>query len=68
MQTRYRLPLQAGGGVQIEAELLYQSVGFRWAENLAAYEAAETDRFVGYYRDTIEGTAVPLASDTIRLD
>jgi hypothetical protein len=67
-RVRYRLPLQAGGGVQIEAELLYQSVGFRWAENLAAYEAAETDRFVGYYRDTIEGTAVPLASDTIRLD
>jgi hypothetical protein len=42
--------------------LLYQSIGFRWAENLRAYDAAETQRFVRYYSESAAGSAVKLAS------
>jgi hypothetical protein len=37
------------GATQVEAALLYQSVGFRWARNLRAVAAPETHRFVRYY-------------------
>ena len=67
-RIRYELPVRAAVGARIEAELLYQSIGYRWAENLSDYSSAETDRFVGYYRDTIEGSAVSLASDQVVLD
>jgi hypothetical protein len=64
-RIRYRLPITAGEGLRIDVELLFQSIGYRWAENLADYRAAETERFVGYYRDTIAGSAVRLASDSV---
>jgi hypothetical protein len=35
--------------VVIDVELLYQNVGFRWADNLRSRPAPETDRFVRYY-------------------
>jgi hypothetical protein len=37
------------GPFTVTVELLYQSVGYRWAENLRRHEAPETDRFLGYY-------------------
>lgn len=40
---------QADGPFQIDAELRFQIIGFRWAENLRAYRAKETSRFVDYY-------------------
>jgi hypothetical protein len=67
-RVRYELPIRVPAGSRIAANLLYQSIGFRWAENLAEYPAAETDRFVGYYRDMIEGSAVNLASAAVTLD
>jgi hypothetical protein len=67
-RIRYRLSVAAGAGATIEAELLFQSIGYRWAENLTAYSSVETDRFVGYYRDTIEGAAERLASDRVRIE
>jgi mono/diheme cytochrome c family protein len=33
----------------VTAEFLYQSVGFRWAENLRGVAGAEVERFLGYY-------------------
>jgi hypothetical protein len=39
----------AEGPFIVTVELLYQSVGYRWAENLRRHEASETDRFLGYY-------------------
>jgi hypothetical protein len=33
----------------VEAELLYQSIGYRWAMNLAEYSAPEIEQFMGYY-------------------
>jgi hypothetical protein len=35
--------------LQVEVELRFQSIGFRWAANLRPYDAAEPRRFVGYY-------------------
>ena len=67
-RVRYRLPVAADGILEIEAELMFQSIGYRWAANLEAYPAVETDRFGAYYRDTIAGAAVRLAADTIRID
>ena len=52
-------------GSSLRQALFFQSIGFRWAENLTAYPAFETERFVGYYRDTIEGAAVRLASGSV---
>lgn len=51
----------AQGPFQIEAELWYQPIGFRWAHNLAAYDAPETKRIVGYYDSMPTSTAIVLA-------
>jgi hypothetical protein len=51
----------AEGPFQVEAELWYQPIGFRWAHNLAAYDAPETRRIVGYYDSMPSATALVLA-------
>jgi hypothetical protein len=64
-RVRYRLSLPAARGpLQISAELNYQSIGFRWAENLKAYDAPEPQRFVRYYEDMAAYSAMHLASAT----
>ena len=40
----------ADGPFTIEVELLFQSISFRWAENLHNYRASEPERFLGYYQ------------------
>jgi hypothetical protein len=67
-RLHFRLPVESGADLVVQAELLYQSIGYRWAENLKLYSAAETDRFVRYYGETIEGSAVTLASDFAAID
>jgi hypothetical protein len=64
--VRYRLDVgrKPAGAVHVTAQLMYQSIGFRWAENLRAYDAPETQRFVRYYSESIAGTAVQLAQAT----
>jgi len=64
-RVRYRIELAgARGPLTVSAELLYQSIGYRWAENLRAYDAAETRRFVGYYQSAAAGSALALARAT----
>jgi hypothetical protein len=62
-RVRYRVDLgrAPAGAVHVKAELMYQAVGYRWAENLRAYDAPEIQRFVRYYSETIAGTSVSLA-------
>ena len=61
--VRYRIALNDGPGeVRVSARLLFQSIGFRWAENLAGYDSVETNRFVGYYRANANISAVELAA------
>jgi hypothetical protein len=65
-RIRYRVPVAGRvGPFQVEAELRYQPVGYRWAHNLADYATFETDRFVRYYSDMSDGSAVTLARGTL---
>lgn len=50
--------------ISVEANLMYQTIGFRWANNLRDYDTFETNRFVEYYQDNADISAVVLASDT----
>jgi hypothetical protein len=63
--VRYELDLGAASGeLTVEVELLFQSIGYRWAENLKAYRSAETDRFVRYYEQSANVSAMRLATAT----
>ena len=55
------LPNRAGP-VSVTAELLFQSIGFRWNENLRAYTAPEPQRFVRYYDEQAGRSSKLLAS------
>jgi len=59
---RYSMP--TGGAVgpfQVEAELWYQPIAYRWAMNLKPYDAMEPKRFVGYYEEMAKASGVVLA-------
>ena len=45
----------------VEAQLGYQSIAYRWAENLRSYRAAEPQRFVWYYDQMAPESAIMLA-------
>ena len=62
-RVRYSVPIgNAEGPFEVEAELLYQPIGFRWAANLKNYNtSAEPRRFNGYYDSMTESTTVRLA-------
>ncbi len=64
-RTRYSVALgDAQGPFQIEVELWYQPIGYRWAENLRRYDAAELRRFSGYFDAMASASAVLLARAT----
>jgi hypothetical protein len=49
-RLRYAVDVdEAAGPFQIDVELRFQVIGFRWAENLRQYKSEETTRFVGYF-------------------
>jgi hypothetical protein len=62
-RVRYIVALGAAQGpFRVEAELLYQPIGFRWADNLRSYAgAAEPRRFTGYYETMAPGATAVLA-------
>ncbi len=65
--VRYRVAAPPGvGEVDIQVRLMFQTIGYRWAQNLASYDAAETNRFVSYYNDNAETSAVLLAEASYR--
>jgi hypothetical protein len=49
------------GPITVEVELLYQSIGFRWAHNVGRHGTAESDRFLRYYGATAGRSAVKVA-------
>ncbi|HEX7236123.1 MAG TPA: hypothetical protein VF405_04115 [Gammaproteobacteria bacterium] len=63
-RVRYRVALPAGvrAPLAVEAELLYQSISYRWAENLRGYDAAETQRFGRYYAENAGASALVVAA------
>jgi hypothetical protein len=60
--VRYSVSVDpAVGPVHIEAELWYEPIAYRWAHNLAPYNAEEPQRFVNYYDSMAWSAAVVLA-------
>jgi hypothetical protein len=65
--VRYSVAVGSGTGpFDVQVKLMYQPIGFRWAHNLAPYQAAEPQRFVNYYKAMSEGTATVLARTEVR--
>jgi hypothetical protein len=63
--VRYSIAVgDAPGPFQIEAELWYQSISYRWAVNLKRIDAFETQRFVGYYESMASRSGVMLVRAT----
>ena len=54
----------ADGPFTVEATLRFQTIAFRWADNLRGYDAFEPTRFVRYYDEMSGATATDLARDT----
>jgi len=46
----------------VEAALWYQPISFRWAHNLAPYDAFETRRFLRYYESMSADSGLALAN------
>jgi hypothetical protein len=46
---------------EIEAELWYQPISYRWAQNLGRFDAAETNQFLEYYNAEAAYTAIVIA-------
>ncbi|HVJ30433.1 MAG TPA: hypothetical protein VNA66_09025 [Gammaproteobacteria bacterium] len=65
-RVHYRIALPTGtpAPLTVEAELDYQSIAYRWAENLRSYGADETQRFGRYYAQNAAASAVVIATAT----
>ena len=48
------------GPLDVEVELRYQPIGFRWAQNLSDYRAPEPERFIAYYDSMAASSSVVL--------
>jgi hypothetical protein len=58
---------RAQGPFVVDVELMFQPVGYRWAENLRTYEAAEIKRFNSYYDSMAAASAVVVAHASARV-
>jgi hypothetical protein len=64
-RTRYVIDLGgASGPYTVEAELWYQPIAWRWAQNLRAHQAPEIDRFVRYYDAMAAASAMVLTESS----
>ena len=59
-RVRYSVAVP-NGSYTVQVELLYQTIGYRWAHNLERYNAPEPARFVRYYNETSSGSSVVVA-------
>ncbi len=51
----------ANGPLQIDAELWFQPISYRWASNLRPYASSEPQRFTAYYDSMASASAVVVA-------
>lgn len=53
---------------RVEAELLYESISYRWAHNLEPYQASEPQRFLRYFRQLADkaGKLIAAANTTLQ--
>ena len=57
----------ASAPLRVEAQLVFQPIGFRWADNLRSYDAVETRRFVRYRDAMASASSLVLATATIEV-
>ena len=55
------------GPFTVAVELLYQSIGYRWAQNLAQYQAPEPEHFLDFY-GALPNMPVAVAGDVVETD
>lgn len=64
----YRVDVgDAAGPFTVTVELLYQSIGFRWANNMRNYDAPEVNQFVAFY-DAASNLPVVIASASVDIE
>ncbi len=58
----------ATGPFQVEAELWYQPIGYRWAQNLGEYDTAESAQFLRFFKgvSSASGALLARATATVR--
>jgi len=62
--VRYSVDVAGSDGpFQVDVELRFQPIAFRWAQNLKPYDAPETRRFVSYY-DSMSSTSSEILAYT----
>ena len=61
-RVRYRIPAATTGPYQVQVELRYQPIAYRWAQNLGRYDAPEPARFLRYYNAGASGSSVVVAT------
>ena len=52
----------ASSPLQVDVELFFQPIAYRWAQNLKSYESEETRRFVSFYESMAHVSSVVLAT------
>jgi hypothetical protein len=68
-RVRYRIPVGSGAGpFTVDVELRYQVISYRWAHNLAPYDAPEPKRFVAYYDELAPASSTVLAHSAARTE
>jgi len=67
-RIRYVVNVDGSGPYAIDAELRYQTIGYRWAHNLSDYNATEPRQFLSYYRSMSSGSSVVVATAMTRTD
>jgi hypothetical protein len=61
----YAVHLGAGSApLRVEVRLVFQPIGFRWADNLRQYDSVETRRFVRYWDAMAGASSLVLATAT----
>jgi hypothetical protein len=62
-RVRYSIDVgRSTGPFQVDAEIRFQVIGFRWAETLKQYKSEETARFVTYYESMAASSSVVIVS------
>jgi hypothetical protein len=60
--VQYDVAVRDGHGYRVSADLLYESIGYRWAHNLDGYEAEEPQRFRTYYASAVSNAVKTVAN------
>lgn len=65
-RIRYSVEATGEGPYQVDVELRFQVIAFRWTENLRPYDSKETKRFIGYYEAMSSSSSEMLATASLR--